>query len=112
MDYLTIEDSDETSLMLGWKDFYLQISFSALHPLMVIYLARSLKKPDTTRRRNALNELNRKSVLGSHAVNDQVGCYSFRMSQWLDSELTEQRLFEMLERCIEEASSGYSKLAA
>jgi len=112
MENLMIEDSDESSLTVNWNGFYLQISFSFLHPLMVIYLARGLEKPDTPKRRQAINELNLKSVLGSHAINSQVGCYSYRLSQWLDSELTKQRFFEMLERCTEEALKGYEKLSA
>ena len=35
---LTIEEEDDTGLMMMFEDFYLQISFSELHPLMVIYL--------------------------------------------------------------------------
>jgi len=112
MENLTVEDSDETSLTVNWDGFYLQISFSFLHPLMVIYLAHSLTKPDTAKRKNTLNDLNLKSVLGSHAVNDQVGCYSYRAAQWLDSELTKQRFLEMLERCTEEAARGYAQLAS
>jgi hypothetical protein len=108
---LSIEGSDETSLMVNRDGFYLQISFSFLHPLMVIYLAKSMEKPDTPKRRNSLNELNLKSVLGSHAVNDRIGCYSYRASQWLDAELSRQRFFEMLERCTEEAQRGYARLA-
>jgi len=112
MENLTVEDADEKSLVSNWNGFYLQISFSYLHPLMVIYLARSLTKPDTPKRKQTLNELNMKSVLGSHAVNDQIGCYSYRSSHWLDSELTKQRFLEMLDRCAEEAMKGYALLAA
>jgi len=108
---LKVEDSDETSLAMNWNGFYLQISFSFLHPLMVIYLARALEKPETAKRGHTLNELNLKSVLGSHAVNNQIGCYSYRAAQWLDSELTKQRFMELLERCTEEAARGYAKLA-
>jgi hypothetical protein len=109
---LTVEDADETSLTANWNGFYLQISFSFLHPLMVICLARSLEKPDTAKRKQALGELNLRSVLGSHSVNDRVGCYSYRASQWLDTELSRQRFFEMLERCTEEAQRGYARLAS
>lgn len=38
---LDVAAEDETSLMTTYRDFYLQISFSELHPLMVFYLARS-----------------------------------------------------------------------
>ena len=39
---LDVAAEDETSLMTTYRDFYLQISFSELHPLMVFYLARPL----------------------------------------------------------------------
>ena len=109
---MTVEDADDSSLILNWDGFFLQISFSYLHPLMVIYLARSLGKPIAAKRKSVLNDLNLKSVIGSHAINDQVGCYSYRASQWLDSELTKQRFFEMLDRCTEEASRGFAKIAS
>ena len=38
---LAIEEEDDAGLMMMFEDFYLQISFSELHPLMVIYLAVS-----------------------------------------------------------------------
>lgn len=58
------------------------------------------------------NELNLSCVLGSHAINEQVGCYSYRAVHWMDTELTEERFFEILERCTEEADRGYHKLTA
>ena len=39
---LAIEEEDDAGLMMMFEDFYLQISFSELHPLMVIYLVRGL----------------------------------------------------------------------
>ena len=40
---LDIEEQDETSVMTGYRGYYLQISFSELHPLMVFCLARNLE---------------------------------------------------------------------
>ena len=59
-----------------------------------------------------INDLNLNTVLGSHAINRTNNCYSFRITQWLDAELTEQRLFEILQRALEEAKKGYSILAS
>ena len=39
LNQMSADDQDDTSIMLGYRDYYLQISFSALHPLMVICLA-------------------------------------------------------------------------
>ena len=109
---LPVEDQDETSLMADYRDYYLQISFSDLHPLMVFCLAKALKKPSTPRQRQLTNELNLRSILGSHAINDEVGCYSYRATQWLDTELDASRFFEILDRCVDEADRGYGKLVA
>lgn len=112
LSHLPVEDQDETSLMADYRDYYLQISFSDLHPLMVFCLAKALKKPSTPRQRQLTNELNLRSILGSHAINDEVGCYSYRATQWLDTELDASRFFEILDRCVDEADRGYGKLAA
>lgn len=108
---LRIEDEDETSIMTSYRDYYLQVSFSELHPLMVFCLAKSLQHPSSARQRQMTNDLNLHSILGSHAINDEVGCYSYRATQWLDTELDAIRFFEILDRCVDEAERGYHKLA-
>lgn len=107
---LPIEDADESSVMLGYGGFYLQIAFSELHPLMVFYLARALSKPCTRKDTQIINELNLKSVLGSHAINTEAGCYSYRTVHWIDTELTKARFLEILERGAEEAGRAYVQL--
>ena len=108
---MSIVDEDETSLMTNYCDYYLQISFSALHPLMVICLAKSLDHPSSTEQRRIINYLNLHSILGSHAINDDAGCYAYRATQWLDAEMEEERFYEILNRCVDEANRGYHKLA-
>jgi len=110
---LVVQDADETSLLLHHEDFFLHISFSFLHPLMVIHLARGLgEKVGTTKQKALLNELNLKSVLGSHAINGQMGCYTYRAAQWLETEITLPRFNEILGRCTEEAQRGFATLTA
>ena len=104
------KDTDETTSSLEYNGFYLQIAFSEVHPLMVFYLAKGIDNPGANKKRLLLNELNLHSVLGSHAINTEVSCYSFRSAHWIDCELTELRFFEILERCTEEAMRGYAKL--
>lgn len=111
LEQMSVDDQDETSLMLGYKGYYLQISFSVLHPLMVICLARSLQSVSSAKKKKMVNELNLRSVLGSHAINDVVGCYSYRATQWLDTDLTPERYFEILDRIVDEADRAYQKLA-
>lgn len=111
LEQMPVDDQDETSLMLGYKGYYLQISFSVLHPLMVICLARLIQSVSSTKKKKLVNELNLRSVLGSHAINDAVGCYSYRATQWLDTDLTPERYFEILDRIVDEADRAYQKLA-
>ena len=107
---LPVEDADESSLMLGYGGFYLQISFSEAHPLMVIYLARALNRPGSAKDTRRINDLNLKSVLGGHAVNMEAGCYSYRAAHWLEVEMTKPRFLEMLERHVYEADRAYSQV--
>jgi len=111
LDNLTVKDADETSLLLHHENFYLHISFSDLHPLMVLHLARGLDKPFTPKRKALLNELNLKSVLGGHAINEEVGCYTYRAAHWLETEITLPRFYEILGRCTEEALRGHALLS-
>ena len=63
---LPIDSQDETSIMGRYRDYYLQISFSELHPLMVVCLAKALTHPGTAKQCRIANDLNLRSVLGSH----------------------------------------------
>ena len=109
---LDIEEQDETSVMTGYRGYYLQISFSELHPLMVFCLAKALIKPSTVKQQRMANDLNLRSILGSHAINEEVGCYSYRATHWLDAEMEPERFFEILNRCVDEANKGFLKLAS
>jgi hypothetical protein len=111
MAQMQIKNQNESSIMTNYRDYYLQISFSELHPLMVFCLAKALTQPSTHKQCKITNELNLKSVLGSHAINDDVGCYSYRATHWLDTELEASRFYEILDRCVDEANRGFVKLA-
>jgi len=113
LDNLVVQDADETSLLLHHEGFFLNVSFSPLHPLMVIHLARGLgEKVGTPKQKALLNDLNLKSVLGSHAINGQMGCYTYRATHWLETEITLLRFHEILGRCTEEAQRGHALLMA
>ena len=55
---LNVVAEDDTSIMTTYRDFYLQISFSVLHPLMVFCLAKPLEGSMTTlnKRSNEMNQ--------------------------------------------------------
>lgn len=106
---LNIQDEDGTSLVTDYCGYYLQISFSDVHPLMMLCLAKGLAEIDMEKK-NKVNALNLNSILGSHAINDEVGCYSYRATQWLDLAISSARFFEILDRCVDEAARGYRML--
>ena len=107
---LEVVAEDEASLMTTYRDFYLQISFSELHPLMVFYLARPLEG-EKAMLTDRWNDLNLRSVLGCHSVNENFSCYNYRATHWLDTQMTKTRFFEILDRCVDEAVRGYAQLA-
>ena len=107
---LQIEARNENTVMSTYQEYYLHISFSEVHPLMVICLAKALAKRSSSRQRQIINELNLRSILGSHAINDEMGCYFYRSANWLDTELTAERFFEILNRCVDEANQGIIRL--
>lgn len=108
---MEVDDTDGC-LVTSYRGYFLQIFFSELHPLMVLGLARSMPRHSSPKERQLMNELNLRSILGSHAINDDVGCYSYRATQWMDSELGEARFYEILDRCVEEADRGYRNLVS
>ena len=85
LSHMKVEAEDETSLTLDHRGYYMQISFSPLHPLLVVCLAKAIRNPDGARKQQLANELNLHSVLGSHAINEDVGCYSYRATHWIRS---------------------------
>jgi hypothetical protein len=107
---LEVKDVAGTPLQLQNSSFYLQVAFSELHPLVVLFLARSLNRQCGVKEMQLANELNLKSILGSHAVNVEAGCYSYRSIHWLDTELTKDRFLEILARSTEEAERAFAQL--
>ena len=109
-DCFAITSADETSITINYFGFYVQVSFSSLHPLVMFCFAGMLRETGTDAQLKALNELNLQSVLGTHTVNPEAGCYAYRAVHWLDTELTRERLFELLGRFAGEAQRGYDRL--
>lgn len=108
---LDVVAEDESSVMTIYRDFYLQISFSELHPLMVFCLAKQLDgKLSTAGARS--NDMNQRSILGSHSVNEEFGCYNYRATHWLETEMNQKRFFEILDRCVDEAIRGYRQFVS
>ena len=109
---LPTEDEDDDTLMLLYEGFYLQISFSELHPLLVMHFVREVQRKITSKDKEIANRLNQQSVLGGHSLNAELGFYSYRTAHWLDAELTEERFLEILHRSLAEAQHGFANIAA
>ena len=106
---LGIREADNDCILTSYREFFLQISFSEVHPLMVFCLARPLENYDMTSI-DACNDMNMNSVLGSHVINEEASVYHYRATHWLECELTKERFFEILNRCTDEAVKGYFHL--
>lgn len=106
---MVIRDAEADCILTSYRDFFLQISFSEVHPLMVFSLARPLENPDLSLI-DVCNEMNMNSVLGSHALNEEASCYHYRATHWLECEISGERFFEILDRCVDEAVRGYFRL--
>lgn len=111
MNHYIVEDADENTLFFQCQGFYLQISFTDRHPLMCFQFVREL----TVKTEAAVlqtNSLNLRSVLGTHAVNCDIGCYIYRTVHWLECPLLPTRFSEILQRCTDEANRGYISIAS
>ena len=106
---MTIREAEVDCVITSYRDFFLQISFSEVHPLMVFSLAKPIKNSDLSMI-DVCNEMNMNSVLGTHALNDQASCYHYRATHWLECEISKERFFEILDRCVDEAVKGYFRL--
>ena len=73
---LPVEDQDETSLTAPYQGYYMQVSISPLHPLLVISLAKAINHPGSAKKQRLVNRLNLTSVLGSHAINQDCLLYT------------------------------------
>ena len=103
---LDIVAEDDTSIMTVYRDFYLQISFSEVHPLMVFYMAKQLGNT-TSIPEDIFNDMNQRSVLGCHSVNTNIGFYNYRATHWLETDISQTRFFEILDRCVDEAAREF-----
>ena len=107
---MNIVEEDENALMTTYNDFFVLFSFSEVHPLIMISLVRKID--DMGKKAiEVCNRMNLSSVLGSHAINDDAACYTYRSAHWLDAELNKPRFFEILNRCVDEASRCFQMIA-
>ena len=105
------ESEEPNCIMTNYKGFYLQISISEVHPLIAFCFVREI--PDYTEiNLEKVNEVNLLGILGCNCINQKAGCYTYRTAIWLETDLSNVRLVEILDRCVEEAVRGYIYLAS
>jgi len=107
---IPIEESDEYSMMFGYRGFFMQIVFSNIYPLMVFNLARPLTHTPGAYDTRIINMMNMNDVLGCHSVNPDTKLYLYRTAHRLDSGFSKKRLLEILEYSAGEADQAYSQL--
>ena len=112
MKCLLIKPVDADSISTHFCGFHIQVSFSEQHPLFTVCLEKKIKVTKTRKLLEAVNDLNLHSVMGSHAINLEAGCYSYRAVCWLETELTRDRMDEILDRLASEALKGYIRVSA
>ena len=61
---------------------------------MVFCLAKPLEGK-TNALKNRSNEMNLRSILGSHSINEDCCCYNYRATHWLDMEISQTRFLEI-----------------
>ncbi len=110
LDALAIEVQDGTALRLPYRDFYLQIAFSPVHPLIMLQFVRTCGRQVLKRDFGRVNTLNNNSVLGGSTINEDMNCFVFRATQWLDAALEKDRFAEILARSYDEAARSYVEL--
>ena len=104
-----VEGEDDVSVILRHKGFFLQVLFSRVHPLIIIYLAKSLEEK-MVEDYSVINDINGDSFMGSHSINRKAGCYAFRSTHWLEAPMQPDRFREILTRCSVEAADAHQKV--
>lgn len=107
---IRMEPEDDGALSGFYHGYYLQVNFSEVHPLMVFSLVKPYYLPLHINMFRTLNRANLQCILGSHIINGDVGCYSFRLTQWLFSDLTEEQFLQLLDRSLAAAEQGFAEL--
>lgn len=107
--FMPWESEEPNCIMTTYKGFYLQISISDIHPLIVFCFVRAIPE-NCEFSLERVNEVNLLGILGCHCINLEAGCYTYRTVTWLETELCRARLVEILDRCIEDAVKGYINL--
>ena len=108
---LDIKAENKNSIATTHEGFFLQITFSDLHPLMAFCLEKPLVEVNESVA-SKLNLANLASVLGKHCVYERDGRYQYHAIHWLDTEISSTRFLEILNRFVIEASRGYKKIAS
>ena len=107
---IPVEESDEYSMMFGYRGFFMQIVFSNICPLIVFNLARPLTHTPGLHDTRIINMMNMNDVLGCHSVNPDTKLYLYRTGHRLDGSLSKKRLLEILEYSSGEAEKAYNQL--
>ena len=104
-------DHEKEHVFSTWySGMYVQFDLLPKESRMVVTMVLPLRLTGLQRQYRQVNTLNRECSFGSHMMDPTIGCYSYRVSVWLDCPLTRKRLFHFLELFAEQARKGMERL--
>lgn len=87
---------NETTMVLQFRDYLVEVFFSEMHPLVVIKLVKIIDFQTDIDDYLIINKLNNDSIYGLHSFDIEKKRYCFKATQWLDSALSSKMFYEML----------------
>lgn len=103
---------NDSKMVLKFRDYFVEVYFSNIHPLMVIRLVKFIDIPDCYDVLKIANDLNKDCLYGFHCYDYDVEKkrYYFQTVQWLDCVLSYASFFERLEIYAREAEKFLTQL--
>lgn len=101
---------DDNKMIIGFRDFFVEIFFSSMHPLMVIRFVKFLEVDVDFEGFIVANNMNKDCIYGSHSFDREKRRYYFQATQWLDGVLSSKLLYDMFKRYDAEATKFLEKI--
>lgn len=87
---------NETTMVLQFRDYLVEVFFSEFHPLVVIKLVKIIDFQSDIDDYLIINKLNNDSIYGVHIFDAEKKRYCFKATQWLENTLSSKMFYEML----------------
>lgn len=87
---------NETTMIVRFRDYLVEVFFSEMHPLIVIKLVKIIDFQTDIDDYLIINKLNNESIYGMHSFDIEKKRYCFKATQWLENTLSSKMFYEML----------------